>query len=68
MELKVLGVLGEMLTGPWLKRFYRNSEKQSHHMDAFDEIKLCLKCIEEYLCKATVSIKTLKGRFLWCSS
>ena len=63
MELKVLGVLGKMLTGPWLKRFYRNSEKQSHHMDAFDEIKLCLQRINEYLCNETVSIQTLKEDF-----
>ena len=54
MELKVLAVLGKLLTGPWMKRFYNNQEDSRHHMDAFRDIKACYGRIE--MCLASSDI------------
>ena len=54
MELKVLAVLGKLLTGPWMKRFYKNQEDGRHHMDAFRDIKACYGRIE--MCLASSDI------------
>ena len=41
LQLKVLAIIGKILSGPWFKHFYRTHERQVHHLDAFAAIKEC---------------------------
>ena len=39
MELRVLGLLGKMLTGPKMKKFYISDKKELHHMEGIEVLE-----------------------------
>ena len=38
-ELHVLGLLGKMMTGPWMKRFYTSASNEINHVDGIDVVR-----------------------------
>ena len=32
LQLKVLAIIGKIISGPWFKRFYHTHERQVHHL------------------------------------
>uniref|UniRef100_A0A2C9LZ33 Uncharacterized protein n=1 Tax=Biomphalaria glabrata TaxID=6526 RepID=A0A2C9LZ33_BIOGL len=42
MQLRVLGLFGKMLTGPWMALFYRN-EKKMKHLEMVPHVKVCIE-------------------------
>jgi hypothetical protein len=60
LELKCLGILGKVLTGPWMSRYYSNDV---NHVDAFVEIKCCLERIEAFIAHGVVVLDDLKIDF-----
>ena len=63
LQLQVLAVLGKMLTGPWMKLFYRSQEKQLHHMDAFDAVKSCYSRMEFQQSKKEIVLEEITTDF-----
>ena len=43
MELQVLGFLGKMLTGPWMKKFYTSAENEIHHVEGIEVVRQVLE-------------------------
>ncbi|KAL5004056.1 hypothetical protein ScPMuIL_017512 [Solemya velum] len=39
IEIQILGLLGELLLGPWMKRFYTSKEMQISHVDGIGVVK-----------------------------
>ena len=39
MELEVLRLLGKMLTGPWMRKFYTSAEKEIHHVEGIEVVR-----------------------------
>ena len=39
VEMQVLGLLGKLLSGPWMKCFYRNAEDQIDHVEGITVVK-----------------------------
>jgi len=39
MELRVLGLLGKTLNGPWMKRFYMSAEKEINFVEGIRVVK-----------------------------
>ncbi|KAK6177153.1 hypothetical protein SNE40_015313 [Patella caerulea] len=63
LELKVLALIGKLLTGPWIKRFYKNHEDGLHHLDAFSDIKRCSSRVEDLVSLDVIRIGGLKEDF-----
>ena len=63
IQLQMLAVLGKMLTGPWMKLFYRSQEKQLHHMDAFDAVKSCYSRMESQQSKKEIVLEEITTDF-----
>lgn len=62
LQLKCLAVLGKLLTGPWMKRFYRNNH-ELHHMDAFVAIKGCFERVKELASQEVIHLESLTVDF-----
>ena len=43
MELQVLGLLGKLLTGPWMRKFYTSAEKEIHHVEGIEVVRQVLE-------------------------
>ena len=39
MEMQVLGLIGKLLSGPWMKMFYISSDKQINHIEGIAVIR-----------------------------
>ncbi|XP_065655755.1 uncharacterized protein LOC136081745 [Hydra vulgaris] len=45
MQLRILGLYGKLITGPWMTQFYKNMDNRSH-MEMIPLMKLCLSWLE----------------------
>ena len=63
LELKVLAVLGKILTGPWMKCMYRSHDKQLHHMDAFEKVQECSRKVEALAAEDVIQLDTITHDF-----
>lgn len=43
VELQVLGLLGKLLTGPWIKLFYTSASEQINHLKGIKCVKFLLE-------------------------
>jgi hypothetical protein len=41
-QLVVIGILGKLLTGPWMREIYTAKEESIHHLDVVDLVKVVL--------------------------
>ena len=39
-QLQAVGMLSQMLSAPWMRRFYRDAKTTFSHMEAFDQVNL----------------------------
>ncbi len=39
----VSGLLGKLLTGPWMKRFYTSAEKEINHVEGIQVVRMVLE-------------------------
>ena len=39
VEMQVLGLIGKLLTGPWMKAFYTSATNQINHVDGIFVVK-----------------------------
>ena len=46
MEFQVLGLVGKLLTGPWMKKFYTSYLDESHHIDGINTVKTVLQALK----------------------
>ena len=37
-QLQALGIMSQLLSRPWMKRFYRNAKKSFSYMEAFEQV------------------------------
>ena len=63
LELKVLAVLGKILTGPWMKCMYRSHDKQLHHMDAFEKVQECSRKVEALAAEDVIQLDKITHDF-----
>ena len=63
LQLKVLAIIGKILSGPWFKRFYRSQERQVHHLDAFTAIKECYSRMEAIASKDIILLADITHDF-----
>ena len=63
LQLRVLAIVGKLLSGPWFKRFYRSQEKEVHHMDAFTSIKECHCRMEAFASKDKILLEDITTDF-----
>ncbi|KAK6168629.1 hypothetical protein SNE40_019824 [Patella caerulea] len=63
LELKILAILGKVLTGPWMKHFYRGKNEQMHHMDAFNEVNMCSVKVEALMAKDEIKLSDFTEDF-----
>jgi hypothetical protein len=63
LQLRVLAIIGKILSGPWFKRFYRSQDEQVHHMDAFIAIKECYSCMEVLASKEKIHLEDITQDF-----
>ncbi|XP_064605780.1 uncharacterized protein LOC135470675 [Liolophura sinensis] len=47
VELQVLGLVGKILSGPWMTKFYTSPEKQVDHVDGIPIVKNVIDTIKE---------------------
>lgn len=47
VELQVLGLLGKILTGPWMKKFYVSAKEQIDHVEGIQVVKKVLGVLKE---------------------
>lgn len=50
-EMRVLGLIGKLLSGPWMTKFYTSAEKQVSHVEGITIVKAVLKVVKEYMAK-----------------
>ena len=48
VEMQVLGLVGKLLSGPWMKTMYTSAEKQINHVDCIDVVRNVISVIKEY--------------------
>jgi hypothetical protein len=46
-EMQALGLLGKLLTGPWMKKFYQSASGELRHLDAVDIVRTVVDQLEE---------------------
>lgn len=47
VQMQVLGLLGKLLTGPWMKKFYRAAVNQIDHVEAISVVKEVVTRLKE---------------------
>lgn len=47
VELQILGLIGKVLTGPWMELFYRSSSDQINHVEGIQKVKEVLAVLQE---------------------
>ena len=50
-EMRVLGLIGKLLSGPWMTKFYTSAEKQVSHVEGITIVKAVLKVVKTYVAK-----------------
>lgn len=45
-ELHVIGLLGKMMTGPWMKKFYTSASNEINHVDGIDVVRKVIERIK----------------------
>jgi hypothetical protein len=45
--MQALGLLGKLLTGPWMKKFYQSASGELRHLDAVDIVRTVVDQLEE---------------------
>ena len=48
VEIQVLGLVGKLLSGPWMTTMYTSAEKQINHVDCIDVVRNVISVIKEY--------------------
>ena len=49
LEMQVLGLLGKLLTGPWMQMFYTSAESDISHVDGIDIIKKVIAVLRDHM-------------------
>ena len=49
MELQVLGLIGKLLTGPWMVKFYTSAETQVNHVDGIQIICDVVQVVQTHI-------------------
>ena len=62
-EFKVLAVVGKVLMSPWLKKFYRDSDRQIHHLDGVNAVKKCLKNVQDLAVEENIALDNIETDF-----
>ena len=47
LEMQVLGLLGKLLSGPWMKKFYTSAADQLHHIDGIEVVREVVDVLKE---------------------
>ena len=48
LQLQVLGLLGKLLSGPWMEKFYRSATAQISHVDGISVVKQLLQVLKDF--------------------
>ena len=48
VEMQVLGLVGKLLSGPWMMTMYTSAEKQINHVDCIDAVRKVISVMKEY--------------------
>ena len=48
LEFKVLGLIGKLLSGPWMTKFYTSKDDQFSHVDGILVVKQVIEVIKEF--------------------
>ena len=57
-EMRVLGLIGKLLSGPWMTMFYTSPEEQVSHTEGITIVKGVLETVKEYLAKPECVLTT----------
>ena len=63
IELLVLAILGKVLTGPWVIKFYCTAAEGITHMEGIDVIKKVLAKLRKYVKKPLSMLRLRKDAF-----
>ena len=57
-EMRVLGLIGKLLSGAWMTMFYTSQEEQVSHMEGITIVKGVLETAKVYLAKPECMLTT----------
>ena len=63
VELHVLGLLGKLLTGPWMKKFYTSSQSEVNHIDGIHMVKEVTSVVREFANNTAGTLTTTQDFF-----
>lgn len=47
VQMQVMGLLGKLLTGPWMRKFYRSAEDQIDHVEGISIVRKVVRKLKE---------------------
>ena len=62
-ELQVLGLMGKLLTGPWMEKFYVAADSKLTHTDGIRIVKAVVQQVEEFAKNPGQTLSTTKDFF-----
>ena len=62
-QLHVLGLLGKLLTGPWMSLLYKSADTQMRHLDAIPIFRVLVNTLREYASQPGNVLLTKKDFF-----
>ena len=64
LQLRVLGLIGKFITGPWMKIFYSNSECKAN-LEMVPVIKICIMTLRDLIQKPTFFLTGCNIKHFW---